>query len=303
MKKALLIVNPASGGEKAKEYETKMHHKLAQYFDNVIIRHTKESGDAKVFAHEASEQHYHSVFVMGGDGTVNEAINGISGHAERPYFGFLPLGTVNDLARALDIPLDPEEAIDSLDLDNPRALDVGQVNDDYFMNIVAIGNIPESINNVDDKAKTALGPLAYFLSGLKQVVTNRSHTFQVTRDGKEDQLKSSLILVGLTNSIGGFDQMTANAKVDDGYLHLVYIKDHNFFETLAALPSLFSAETEGSDQLGYERVKEVKIDLEGEKLTSNVDGDEGDDLPLTIKVLPSHLQVYTSHTKSADATI
>ena len=69
------------------------------------------------------------------------------------------------------------------------------------------------------------------------------------------------------------------------------------------MPSLFSAETEGSDQLGYERVKEVKIALEGEKLTSNVDGDEGDDLPLTIKVLPSHLQVYTSHTKSADATI
>ena len=88
--------------------------------------------------------------------------------------------------------------------------------------------------------------------------------------------------------------MTANAKVDDGYLHLVYIKDHNIFDTLAALPSLFSAETEGSDQLGYERVKEVKIALEGEKLTSNVDGDEGDDLPLTIKVLPSHLQVYSS---------
>ena len=188
-------------------------------------------------------------------------------------------------------------------MDNPRALDVGQVNDAYFMNIVAIGNIPESINNVDDKAKTALGPLAYFLSGLKQVLSNTSYTFQLTRDGKEEQLKSSLILVGLTNSIGGFDQMTANAKVDDGYLHLVYTKDHNIFDTLAALPSLFSAETEGSDQLGYERVKEVKIALEGEKLTSNVDGDEGDDLPLTIKVLPSHLQVYTSHTKSADATI
>ncbi len=201
--------------------------------------------------------------MLGGDGTVNEAINGISGQSYRPRFGFLPLGTVNDLARALDMPLDPDQAIDSLDLDHPKAIDVGQVNDAYFMNIVAIGNIPESINNVDDKAKTALGPLAYFLSGLKQVVTNTSYTFQLTRDGKEEQLK-------------------------------VYIKDKTFFDTLAALPSLFSAETEGSDQLGYERVKEVHIALEDASLKSNVDGDEGDDLPLSIKVLPSHIEVYTS---------
>lgn len=294
MKDALLIVNPASGGEKAKAYETKMQQKLSDHFDKVTIKHTKEAGDAKAFAREATDEGYHSVFAMGGDGTVNEAINGISGQSYRPRFGFLPLGTVNDLARALDIPLDPNLAIDSLDLDHPKAIDVGQVNDAYFMNIVAIGNIPESINNVDDKAKTALGPLAYFLSGLKQVVTNTSYTFQLTRDGKEEQLKSSLILVGLTNSIGGFDQLTANAKVDDGYLHLVYIKDKTFFDTLAALPSLFSAETEGSDQLGYERVKEVHIALEDASLKSNVDGDEGDDLPLSIKVLPSHIEVYTS---------
>lgn len=108
MKDALLIVNPASGGEKAKAYETKMQQKLSDHFDKVTVKHTKEAGDAKAFAREATDDGYHSVFAMGGDGTVNEAINGISGQSYRPRFGFLPLGTVNDLARALDIPLDPE---------------------------------------------------------------------------------------------------------------------------------------------------------------------------------------------------
>ncbi|EFR44353.1 diacylglycerol kinase [Streptococcus pseudoporcinus LQ 940-04] len=163
MKKVLLIVNPASGGEQAKAFEEVARDKLTHHFDHVDTRYTKDIGDAKDFAREASKEHYDSIFVMGGDGTVNEAVNGIAEQDYVPKFGFLPLGTVNDLARALEIPLDPQEAIDCLTFEQTRPLDIGKVNDSYFTNIVAIGNITASINNVDDKQKTALGPMAYVL--------------------------------------------------------------------------------------------------------------------------------------------
>ena len=85
---------------------------------------------------------------MGGDGTVNEAVNGLASHDKRPNFGFFPLGTVNDLARALAIPLDPKKAIESFAVDHTRKIDIGQVNQDYFTNVVAIGMIPAAKNTV-----------------------------------------------------------------------------------------------------------------------------------------------------------
>ena len=90
---------------------------------------------------------------MGGDGTVNEAVNGLAPHDKRPNFGFFPLGTVNDLARALAIPLDPKEAIESFAVDHTRKIDIGQVNQAYFTNVVAIGMIPAAINNVEVEEK------------------------------------------------------------------------------------------------------------------------------------------------------
>ena len=107
---------------------------------------------------------------MGGDGTVNEGISGLAELDYRPTFGFFPLGTVNDLARALGIPLDAEEAIQNLDINKVKPLDIGKINDQYFMNVVAIGTIPESINNVDSEDKTKWGKFAYFISGFKQLM-------------------------------------------------------------------------------------------------------------------------------------
>ncbi|WP_369676326.1 diacylglycerol/lipid kinase family protein, partial [Enterococcus faecium] len=98
------------------------------------------------------------VFVMGGDGTVNEGISGLAEEEYRPKFGFFPLGTVNDLARALKMPLDPEEAIQSLDLTKTKALDIGKVNNkNYFMNVIAIGTIPQAVNETSVEEKTKLG--------------------------------------------------------------------------------------------------------------------------------------------------
>ncbi len=67
----------------------------------------------------------------------------------RPKFGFFPLGTVNDLGRSLKIPMDPKEAIDTFTIERKTSLDIGKVNDEYFMNIVAVGSIPEAISDVD----------------------------------------------------------------------------------------------------------------------------------------------------------
>lgn len=292
MKKALLVVNPSSGGEKAPEFQKQAKEKLETYFDRVVVKETQKAGDATNFTKEAAQNGFDSVFVMGGDGTVNEGISGLANQEFRPNFGFFPLGTVNDLARALGIPLDPAVAIENFDPERKRLLDIGQVNNSYFMNVVAIGAIPQAINNVDPEEKTRYGKMAYFINGFKELLNHQSYEFEIKLDQETETITSTTLLIGLTNSIGGFETLLPDAKVDDGLLHLVYFKDSHFLDTISAIPQLMSGVTETSASLGYKTFEEGTITLTEGDLTINVDGDEGDQLPIRIKVLPSHLTVY-----------
>lgn len=298
MKKVVLIINPSSGGEKAKEYEALAKEKLESFFDTVQIRYTQKNGDAKRFAREAALEQYDSVIVMGGDGTVNEGISGLAEQEYRPKFGFFPLGTVNDLARALSIPLDPKEAIKNFSLDQTTMLDVGKINQDYFMNVVAVGTIPEAINDVDSEDKTKLGKFAYFISGMKELLNTESHLFHLTIDNQEKEIKSSTILIGLTNSIGGFEHLLPEAKVNDGSLHLIYLKDQSLVDTVKSLPDLLKSVQDSTENIGYLTFKELRLSLvnSNESLTTNIDGDEGNALPIEVEILPSHLTVYKGET-------
>ncbi|MEG0250891.1 MAG: diacylglycerol kinase family lipid kinase [Peptostreptococcus sp.] len=293
MKRALLVINPSAGLEKAKKYEDFAIEKLEGLFDELTIKYTEKSGDASAFASQAAKDSYDSVFVMGGDGTVNEGINGLAEHEHRPNFGFFPLGTVNDLARALSIPLDPQKAIEGLDLSKSKKVDIGKINDKYFMNVVAIGVIPEAVNDVDSSKKTRLGRFAYFVSGFKQFKNTQSYAFSMLVDGEEKHIQSSMILIGLTNSIGGFEQILPNAVVDDGMLHMIYLKDETILDTIRTFPDLLKGVDTSSNYVGYLQLKQVSIKSDDEhELATNIDGDEGDKLPIDIRVLPAHINVY-----------
>lgn len=296
MTQVMLVVNPSSGGEKAPMYKDLAAEVLNEKFDIVDIRETTGAGDATAFGKEACEKHYDAFFVMGGDGTVNEGISGLAEQDYRPNFGFFPLGTVNDLARALGIPLDPKKAIESLRHSELHPLDIGKINDHYFMNVVALGSIPEELNNVESEQKTKLGKLAYGLAGVKALRENENHTFQLNMDGDQFALNTSLILIGLTNSIGGFEHMIDRAEVDDGKLHFIALQTENLLETLKVAPTVLSGQLIENEQVFYREFESLHISMdESEDSTSfsaNVDGDRDDSLPLYIHVLPKHLQVY-----------
>ena len=298
MRKALLIINPSSGTERAKSYRKLAKDRLDSLFDEVEVKYTEKCGDALKLSKEACEKRYDSVFVMGGDGTVNEGISGIAEQEYKPNFGFFPLGTVNDLSRALNIPLDPEKAIKELDLNVCKKIDIGKVNDKYFMNVVAIGVIPEAINEVDSDRKTALGKLAYYVSGFKKFKDSKSYSFLINTNSQSAVAQSSLILIGLTNSIGGFEQILPEAKVDDGKLHMIYLKDDSMLDTIKTLPELIRGVEETNDSIGYIVFEKGEVIVEDDvTLTTNVDGDEGEELPITLKVLPSHINVYCGKNK------
>lgn len=292
MSKVLLIVNPSSGSESAPALASVVTEKLSAMYDSVVIKYTEKAGDAMRFAREAAQAHFDAVFAMGGDGTVSETVNGIAEQEFRPDFSFLPLGTVNDLARALGISLKPDEAIAQMDYLQKRKLDVGKVNGRYFIDAVSVGAIPEAVNQVEPEQKTRLGAFAYFLEGAKALSGNKAQVFELTIDGEEIVQESLLLVVALANSVGGFEKAIPHAQVDDGYLHLAALKGHTLLDKVKVLPKVLTGDALADDAILYRPFRSGTIRVRGEvPLVSNVDGDAGDNLPLEVSVLPQHITV------------
>ena len=293
MSSCLLIVNPSSGKERAKQYVPRMKQQLERLFDEVEVKETQKVYDATAFAKQADEEGKTAVFCMGGDGTLNETINGLA-QAHRPInFGFVPFGTANDLARALKIPLDPGKAIDLLPRARTVAIDLGKINDRYFINIMAAGALPKACEEVSTEEKTMFGVLAYFIKGIQAHVNQRVYTFKIETDVGDFTQESSLLAAVLTNSIGSFETAMPGAKVNDGKIHLVVFKDLNMLDTVKIASQIIIGNIDYSRFASVHDIQKARISLIGdEKLSTTVDGEKGPDFPLEIEVLPSFLKVY-----------
>lgn len=295
--KAMIIMNPSSGKEKANEYVQKIKETLQGRFSDIDIRKTEKEGDAASFATEACIGLYDAVISMGGDGTINETINGIAEQDHRPALGIIPLGTINDFARALDIPLEPYEAISILEGQETRAVDVGKIDEAYFANVLAVGSIAEASYNVTAEQKTRLGSLAYFMEGAKSFLNGEAIDLTVEHQNGKWEGKSFLLLAALTNSVGGFESLAPEASVSDGKFHVFIIKKMSFPKIAAIIPSLLKGELKESDEVEYISTSLLNVSSSKEHVV-NIDGEEGQTLPFHAKVLPGHIRVFVPAKKA-----
>ncbi|WP_419882687.1 diacylglycerol/lipid kinase family protein [Peribacillus sp. B-H-3] len=291
MTKAMIIINPSSGKEKAKSLLPQAEDLLGSLYDEIVVSETKGEGDATRFAEDACRNHFDAVVSMGGDGTVNETVNGLAEKEHQPDFGIIPLGTVNDFARAIGIPLDPEEALQLISLKKTVPADIGKVNERHFMNVLAVGAIAEATSNVSAVQKTKMGSLAYFVEGVKTLINKTPFTLTIEHDHGSWTGKTYLMLAAMTNSVGGFEKLAPHAEVDDGKMHIFIIKDISLPSILKILPKLMRGELKEHKQVEYIRSSSIAVTA-SEELIVNVDGDEGEPLPFQAKVLRKHLNFF-----------
>lgn len=295
MSGCMLVINPSSGREQAKRLEPKVIQMLSKHFGTVQTKYTEKAGDAKSFVAEAAKQRLQIYFVLGGDGTVNEAINGLA-QLEHPLdFGFLPLGTVNDLARALKIPRQADMAINKLNTFKWQPLDIGKINSHYFANVVALGAIPSAVNQTSSEDKSRYGFFAYVRDSINAGIRRQPLDYKVIVDGKDlPIIRTEVLLVALTNSVGSFENMVKGARVDDGYLHFLALKDSNKFESgHDILHGIINGDISQANNVVYRAGKHIEIQLAtaDKHVRTNVDGDTGPHLPITLDVLPSKIKV------------
>lgn len=288
MKKVLVIINPTAGGEKALYYKDKLKRKLKKYFDEIDIKITEKAHDATEFASQASDERYEAVVAFGGDGTINEVISGIAEKSYIPKLGIIPGGTGNLLSRLIGINQDINKAIKEFDPNYTQKIDIGKSNDRYFGYIFSIGSVSEAIHNVGIEEKTKYGMLAYIAKTMKSIVNDNMFSINIKTENGEYVGEASQIIVLLSSWFGNKKIFSGDKA---GYGNLLILKDSSFMTKLALLPDLINGKVIDNDQVEYIRAKEIEI-TSPEDLETDLDGDAGDKLPVTVKILEQHIEIY-----------
>ncbi|HLR69768.1 diacylglycerol kinase [Virgibacillus alimentarius] len=289
MKKARIIYNPTSGREIFKKDLANVleRFEVAGYVTSTHA--TTSEGDAIEAAKWAAECRYDLVVAAGGDGTINEVINGIAGQDVRPKLGIIPVGTTNDFARALLIPRDIKKAVDIIVEGQSMPLDIGKVNEHYFMNIAGGGKLTELTYEVPSKLKTMLGQLAYYIKGIEMLPSLKPTEVRIEYDDNIINEDIMLFLVSNTNSVGGFEKLAPDAKFDDGYFDLIILRKTNLAEFIRiATLALRGAHLDDKSVI-YAQAKRVRVTPK-DKMQLNIDGEFGGMLPGEFKNLRQHIE-------------
>ena len=289
MKKAMVIINPTSGGEQALNYKEKIENKAKEYFEVVETRITEKALDATHFAEEAAKEKYEAVIVFGGDGTVNEVVSGIAEKEYIPKLGIIPGGTGNLITKLVQIDQDIDRAIEGLDFNLTNKIDIGKANDHYFGYIFSVGSLPEAIHNVEIEDKTKFGMFAYAINTVKSVIKDEVFNIKVETENGNYEGEASQVLVLLSNYFSDKKIFDEN-KV--GYANILILKDASIFSKLSLIPDLLKGDVVENDSIEYIKAKTIKISSDIE-IETDIDGDQSDDLPVEIKVLGDHIEIYS----------
>jgi diacylglycerol kinase (ATP) len=308
--KTKLIMNPASGSETAIDHLPMMNERLRGRGGALDIVITMTEGDAARAGREAVLDGYDRLFVAGGDGTLNEVLNGVAGvdgGLAAVTFGVIPLGTGNDFATALGLPEDPEAALGALLDGEPAAVDVGRMNDRYFLNISAGGFIAEVSEAVNPQLKTVMGKLAYLVGGAQVLLgydpvgthvtpgsAGPGGTRAVGPGATAPALPAELGLYAFAvcNSrlIGGGRLIAPYAVVDDGWLDVCLIEAMPTIDFLTLLRRVSGGDHVEDERVTYFQARELELTFD-RPIKVNTDGEVLEAGRCTFRVLPGAARV------------
>jgi YegS/Rv2252/BmrU family lipid kinase len=290
LRTAVLITNPTSGSFPHYHHD---HQDTLTFFKQhgwqVELWATTCPGDAQRLARRAVEQQIGTVIVAGGDGTINEVIQELAG--SETALGVLPTGTVNVWAREMGIPLDIAKACDILVRGQTRHVDLGRLNERYFLLMAGIGFDGEVIQAVDHKPLKRLGVLGYALAALWFGTGYLSFPMTLQIDDAEPVRTRALqIVIGNTQLYAGAFKFTWLARCDDGLLDLCVVHKRGLLGRVVIFLDFALRREQRRLWVRYNTFKQVKIET-AIPIPMQADGDPAGFTPATIAVAPGALQV------------
>ena len=268
--KILVILNPAARGERA----SALQDKIAALSPQAVVRTSTSPEDAKEIARKAPEEGFEAVVAAGGDGTINEVVNGLSG-ADVPL-GILPVGTMNVFATELGIPSNLAKAWEVIEEGFVREVDLPKANDDYFVQLAGIGLDAEVVQKTTPDSKKALGPMSYLIT-LAQVAASKPPAIHVDPvDGHPRE--GSFVLVGNGRLYGGPFVLFKDAKLDDGLLDVLVFQNQSHWDLLRYVQAIAFGNHQNLPDVEYFQTKALRL-MSREYVPVEVDGELTGALP------------------------
>lgn len=298
LSKALFIVNPAARKlpPEVKLEEAAARLREAGWETSHLV--TEAKGHATELARRAAADGCDVAVACGGDGTVNEVVNGIAGTPTA--LAVVPGGTANVWAKEARLPKDPLRAADVILSAARRGVDLGlatsaseegsEAIERYFLLMAGIGLDGHVLSEVPGELKRRLGAATYVISGLREALRYRSQPVAVGLDGEGVRLDLSWMLVGNTRSYGGVVNVTRDAMADDGLLDVCAIEGQGWRRVVACGLRILIGRLEGAPGVVWRRVRSVEL-AAPPSFPVQVDGDYLGRTPMRFRVAPRALTV------------
>lgn len=284
----MIIVNPQAGHGRALAYLDHLPRWLRKSRLDARIEVTQGPGDATLLARAAVMDGYRRLVVMGGDGTFREAVDGVCG--QEVELGLIPVGTGNDLARTLGLPINrPKKALEVLRRWHVRRIDVGKEGAKCFLSVLGIG-YPALVAEETNQLRWLKGPPSFFLSVYKGLLKMGAAQVQMILDEQEVEIGCTSILIHNTPYTGGGLKIAPMARIDDGYFDIVVIGAIGRLDLMWNFPKVYRGTH--LDHPSFHHFRSRSVAISGDQSIRKMrDGDPAGALPLQAEVVPGALRV------------
>lgn len=293
-KKVCFIVNPISGSQKQKNIKSLIKKHLNRKRFDYKIYYTERPKHATELAKAALKKKFEIIVAVGGDGTINEVAQGIIGSPVA--LGIIPMGSGNGLARHFKIPNDPKLAIEVINEDHDQWIDTVNINQESYIGVAGIGFDAEVSHAFSELGKRGLS--SYIKIVLGELPHYQPQEYELVIDGKPLVEKAFLICFANSKQYGNNAFIAPHAKIDDGYLDVIILKEFPKHATPKLVHDLFNRHIEDSKYTSTIRCQEViikkplhYIHLDGEPMQFSDD--------VYIRILPSSLKIITPQKEGA----
>lgn len=294
MKKIKFIINPSSGRqimEKRVDALSKLllddGYILGRYF-------TKKQHDATEETIKSCNEDWDLIIACGGDGTVNEVIEGIMKSKRKVPISILPSGTVNDFASYLRIPKNITDYFEMIRDNKIIDIDVGKLNNEYFANVAAGGILANIGFQADVEYKAIFGRLAYYFEGVKEITQDgfnpKPFRVRIISDEYSSEEEVLLFIISNSSSIGGFKKLAPEADVLDGLLDVIIIRKSAITDLANIFFNVLTGEHIKHPNVKYFKTKSITIDSDSD-VDIDMDGEYGGKLPATFQAIPRALKI------------
>lgn len=295
-KKALLIVNPCSGRNKSRASIDEIVEKLSDKGYELEVHKTTCQGDAtEIVKRELKDNNI--VVCCGGDGTLNETINGVMDMPKRVPIGYIPSGTTNDIASSLKIPTDIEEGTSLIANTQPNDYDIGLFNNRYYSYVASFGAFSKSSYATSQKMKNMFGRTAYIAAGVADVVNIHNIKMRIEYDGGVIEDKFVFGTVSNSLSVAGMITLPEDVvKFNDGKFEVILVRDFKPHKLLPIMYKVLAQKYDGKEIIMFS-TKKLKITALEEDVPWTIDGEyAGSHREVRINVLERAVELYAPET-------